>query len=156
MRGTRRAIARVLFLPLVLLISRAQALQKLENKIRDDLYGLYYGTWSEQPADVATVISPDGKPIPPKENDPQAPTRPGFYVGEKRFEFVSSRVSNERFTFQTTSVDGVAFSFDGKFGRERVEGIDELVPYVEGELRETRDGTVVKKKTMHFAHAVVL
>jgi hypothetical protein len=56
--------------------SLAPAGQQADKQSVDDLYGLYYGDWDKQGSDLAIVISPDGQPIPPKENDPQAPDSP--------------------------------------------------------------------------------
>jgi hypothetical protein len=117
--------------------------------------GLYYGGWDKEGNDFAFVISPDGRPIPPKANDPDAPTKPGFYEGEQRFDFSTSRVSPRGFSFRTVAINGKAFSFKGQFGCEAVDVIPE-VPYLEGELTEMRNGRVVRKKKIHFGHAVVL
>jgi hypothetical protein len=129
--------------------------QKEEQHCSDYLYGLYYGSWDNRGSDLAFVISPDGKPIPPKANDPEAPTQPGFYVGEQRFKFASSRFSPQGFSLRTNSVNGTMFSFHGRFGCEQVDEIPE-VPYLEGELKETRNGRVVRIQKVHFRHAVVL
>jgi len=135
--------------------SLAPAGQQADKQSVDDLYGLYYGDWDKQGSDLAIVISPDGQPIPPKENDPQAPTRPGFYVGEQHFEFASSNFSPQGFSFRTRSVNGRVFSFRGRFGREQVDVIPE-VPYLAGVLAETQNRHIVRKKKIHFGHAVVL
>ncbi len=129
--------------------------QQEEQHCSDYLYGLYYGSWDNQGSDLAFVISPDGKPIAPKANDPEAPTQPGFYVGEQHFEFASSRFSPQGFSFRTNSANGAVFSFHGRFGCEQVEDLGE-VPYLEGELKEIRDRRVVRKQKVHFGHAVVL
>ena len=129
--------------------------QAQEKHCTDYLYGLYYGSWDNKGSDLAFVISSDGKPIPPKSNDPDAPTLPGFYVGEKRYEFDSSRVSAKEMSFQTKQVDGTVFSFQGRFGCEPVDVIPE-VPYFAGELKEMRNGRLIRKKSLHFGHAVVL
>lgn len=139
----------------VLLVPPAPKRQQEEKHCSDYLYGLYYGSWDNHGSDLAFVISRDGQPIPPKVNDSDAPTRPGFYVGEQHFDFASSRFSTRGFVFRTKSVSGTAFSFSGRFGCEQVDVIPE-VPYLEGELRETRNGRVVRKQRLHFVHAVVL
>jgi hypothetical protein len=118
------------------------------------LQGLYYGSWDKQEDNLAFVISPDGQPIPPKANDPDAPTKPGFYEGQQRFDFVSSRFSSQGFSFRTIAIEGRTFSFNGRFGCEAVDVIPE-VPYLKGELTEARNGRVVRRKKIHFGHAVV-
>jgi hypothetical protein len=130
--------------------------QEPEEHRSDYLYGLYYGSWDNRGSDLAIVISPDGRPIPPKANDPSAPTKPGFYVGEKWFEFASSQFSPKGFSFQSKSIAGKVFSFQGRFGCERVEEIEGEVPYLEGELKEMQDGCQLRKKKLHFGHAAVL
>ena len=137
-----------------MLIPLVAARQKAERLTVDDLYGLYYGNWGNQEADIALVISANGKPIPPKVNDPDAPTQPGFYLGERHFEFASSRFSPEGFSFRTKSLDGIVFSFSGRFGREQVDVIPD-VPYLEGELKEMQKDRVVRRKKVHFGHAVI-
>ena len=129
--------------------------QQAEKHCSDYLYGLYYGAWDNQGSDLAFVISPDGKPIPPKGNDPDAPTKPGFYVSGVRFEFTWSKFSSKGFSFRTKNINGLAFSLQGRFGCEGVDGIPE-VPYLEGELKESRNHRVVRRSKLHFGHAVIL
>jgi len=118
--------------------------------------GLYYGDWNGPESDpVALEISPDGKPIPPKANDPDAPTQPGLHVGQRNFQFLRSRLSSQGFSFRTVSANGTEFSFHGRFGREDVGSLSN-VPYLQGILTEKKDGRVVRTKSVHFGHAVVL
>ena len=119
-------------------------------------FGLYYSAANirENPQ-IALVLSPDGRPIPPKKNDDQAPTQAGLYIGTQRFPFAWSRVSSARSSFRTVRVDGTEYSFRGVFGREQVD-ILSGVPYLEGTLTEKQNGRVVLKKEVHFGHAVVL
>ena len=138
-----------------ILMPLALAGRQAEQQCSDYLYGLYYGSWDNKGSDLAFVISSDGQAIPPKANDPDAPTHPGFYVGEKHFEFAWSKFSSRELSFRTKTVDGTAFSFHGRFGCESVDVIPE-VPYLEGELKESRNGRLVRKKKLHFGHAVVL
>lgn len=140
----------------LILVSQTFAMRQAKEKhCSDYLYGLYYGSWNNKDSDLAFVISADGKPIPPKSNDPEAPTAPGFYVGEKRYEFAWSKATAKELSFQTKEVDGTVFSFQGRFGCESVDVIPE-VPYFAGELKETRNGRLIQKKSLHFGHAVVL
>jgi len=46
------------------------------------------------------------------------------------------------------------YSFQGKFGRERVDEIPD-VPYLEGVLTEKRDSNILRAKKVHFGHAVI-
>ncbi len=126
-----------------------------ERELLRDFFGLYYLDLGEQSGETALVISPDGKPIPPKENDPEAPTLPGLYVNGKYFKFLWSRISQGGFAFRTEKIEGTEYLFHGKFGREQIDVIPE-VPYLAGLLAERRDSHVDKMKKVHFAHAVVL
>jgi lysophospholipase L1-like esterase len=127
-----------------------------EKEVLREFYGLYYADWEAQGGgETALVISPDGRPITKKENDPQAPTLPGLRTNGKYFKFLWSRISPGGFAFRTVNIDGTEYLFHGKFGREKVDVIPE-VPYLAGLLAERRDSRVVRQKKVHFAHAVVL
>ena len=107
-----------------LLVSSAFATQREEKRCPEEYrFGLYYGSWDNKGSDFAFVISSDGKPIPQKENDPEAPTQPGLYVREKRYEFAWSKFSVKDFSFATKSVDSTVFEFHGRFGCEQVDAI---------------------------------
>lgn len=122
----------------------------------ESFYGLYYGDWKELGGDgPALVISRDGKPIPKKENDPEAPTLPGLHVNGQRFQFAWSEFTPQGFAFRTVRVEGLEFSFHGKFGREPIADVGE-VPYLEGTLTKKSSSGVVQEKKVHFSHAVVL
>jgi len=130
--------------------------RQTEQEQMSELYGLYYADLGEQESgQTAFVISPDGKPIPPKSNDPEAPTQPGLHVKGQHFKFAWSHLSLNGFAFRTVSVDGTEYSFEGKFGREKVEDIPD-VPYLAGVLKEARNSRVVHTKKVCFGHAVVL
>jgi hypothetical protein len=129
--------------------------QKITNHKAADFYGLYYSECDEKLQCPALVISSDGKPIPPKANDPDAPTHPGLHVSQRLFPFAWSQFSPQGFAFRTGRVGHTAYSFQGRFGRENVDVIPD-VPYLVGVLKETRNGRVVSKKKVHFGHAVIL
>jgi lysophospholipase L1-like esterase len=126
-----------------------------ERELLRDFFGLYYLDLGKQSGETALVISSDGKPIPPKENDPKAPTLPGLHVNGEYFKFLWSRISEGGFAFRTVNIEGTEYLFHGKFGREKVDGISE-VPFLAGPLAEKRDSRVVQTKKVHFGHAVVL
>ena len=123
-----------------------------------ELYGLYYpdpGFDERGSGESGLVISEDGNPIPPKENDPDAPTLPGLHVNGRHFKFAWSRLTLQGFVFRTVTVDGREYSFEGKFGREQADVIPD-VPFLAGVLTEKRNSRVVQRKKVHFGHAVVL
>jgi hypothetical protein len=136
--------------------SHVPVAKQTEQEIISELYGRYYVDLGDQEiGETALVISPDGRPIPKKENDPEAPTLPGFHFHRKHFKFAWSQFSPQGFAFRTVSIDGTEYSFEGKFGREQVDVIPD-VPYLGGVLTEKRDSHIVREKKVHFGHAVVL
>ncbi len=140
----------------LLLLDPAAFAQKTRLEKVSEFYGLYYSAANiaENPH-IALVLSPDGRPIPPKMNDDQAPTLPGLYIGTQRFPFAWSRVSPAGSSFRTVRVGGTDYSFRGQFGREQVD-VRSGVPYLEGALTEKQSGRVVLRKKVHFGHAVIL
>jgi lysophospholipase L1-like esterase len=131
------------------------AKQTEQERVRE-LYGLYYVDLGEQGSgETALVISSDGKPIPPKENDPDAPTEPGFRSNGQHFMFAWSRLTLQGFSFRTVNVNGSEYSFQGQFGREQIDVIPD-VPFLGGVLAEKRTARVVRSKKVHFGHAVIL
>ena len=117
--------------------------------------GLYYlDSTSDVASDIAFVITRDGRAIPPKSNDPAAPTLQGLHVDGTRFRFAARSVSMKRVSFRTVTVRGVSYRFSGRVGFEKVESIDD-VPYVLGTLSTIRNGKTFTRK-VRFVHAVVL
>jgi hypothetical protein len=136
-------------------LDRSVVSQQITEDKNKDLYGLYYADCNEEPDCPELVISAGGKPIPPKANDPDAPTHPGLHVGQRRFPFARSRISPRSFSFRTARVGDTAYSFQGRFGREQIDVISG-VPCLEGVLTEMRNGRVWLRKKVHFGHAVIL
>ena len=131
--------------------------QTAQEQVRE-LYGLYYPEpdFGEQGSgESGLVISPDGKPIPPKLNDSDAPTEPGLHVNGQHFKFAWSQFTQQGFAFRTARVNGIEYSFQGKFGREEVDVIPD-VPYLAGVLTKKRNSRVVQRKKVHFGHAVIV
>jgi hypothetical protein len=131
-------------------VGRQSQLQKVS-----DFYGLYYAyeNHRENPF-AALVFSSDGRPIPPKANDEDAPTQPGLHIGQQRFPFAWSRFSPQGFSFRTARIGDTEYSFRGRFGREQVDIISG-VPYLGGVLTERRNGRVLLRKKVHFGNAVI-
>jgi hypothetical protein len=146
----------MLLVALIFLLQSVAIGQLPETNKTSDLYGLYYAEGDSEGTDLtALVISSNEKPIPPKANDPEAPTEPGLHIGERRFPFAWSRFSPQGFSFWTVRVGDTEYSFHGRFGREQVESISG-VPYLVGVLAEMRKGRVFLKKKIRFGHAVIL
>jgi lysophospholipase L1-like esterase len=129
-----------------------------EQEQMSELYGLYYPDPNfNEPGrgESGLVISEDGKPIPPKENDPDAPTLPGLHVNGRHFKFAWTRLTLQGFAFRTVITEGREYSFEVKFGREQADVIPD-VPYLAGVFTEKRNSQVVQQKKIKFGHTVVL
>ena len=119
-----------------------------------DTEGLYYLDAKQNYQDTwAFVITRDGQNIPPKENDPDAPIKPGFYVGSQRYRFKKYSVTRTAVFFETETINGRAFRFLGKVRRETVCEI-ENVPELRGRFVEI-NGSKQKQTQVRFGHAVV-
>lgn len=151
-----RILGLIVLIALTLSVQSNGVGQQPEQHQVSDFYGLYYAYESDQETEFAAlVISSDGRPIPPKANDPDAPTQPGLHVRQQLFPFAWSRLSSQGFSFRTARIDGTEYSFRGQFGREQVDIIS-AVPYLGGVLTEIRNGRVRLRKKVHFGHAVIL
>jgi len=85
-----------------------------EQEQMSELYGLYYPDPNfNEPGrgESGLVISEVGKPIPPKENDPDAPTLPGLHVNGRHFKFAWTRLTPQGFAFRTVITEGREYSF---------------------------------------------
>lgn len=98
----------------LLVLSAIFTNRQIRGKENWSKYGLYY-----LDPRTALVISPDGRPIEPKANDPEAPTLPGFDVGSRHFKFVASQFSERGFSFRTERIDGTEYSFVGRLERNQ-------------------------------------
>lgn len=105
----------------------------------------------------ALVISYDDGPIPPKANEPEAPTEPGFYLTyEERCEFERIEVIRRSVYFMTRRRGGVSYGFVGTAGWEVHPDLGVPVPFIKGTLTKFKNGRVLKKERVKFAHAVIL
>jgi hypothetical protein len=129
--------------------------QQLQQQKVSDFYGLYYAYENNQDTIFAALVfSSDGRPIPPKANDEDAPTQPGLHIGQKRFAFAWSHFSPQGFSFRTARIGDTEYAFRGRFGLEEVDIISG-VPCLAGVLTERRNGRVLLRKKVHFGHAVI-
>jgi hypothetical protein len=119
-----------------------------------DTEGLYYLDAKQNHQDIwAFVITLRGQGIPPKENDPDAPTKPGFYIGSQYYRFIKYSVTRKLVSFETVKIDGRSFRFRGTVRRVTVCEI-ENIPELRGQLVEI-NGSTNKQKNVRFGHAVV-
>ena len=119
-----------------------------------DTEGLYYLDAKQNYQDIwAFVITLNGRAIPPKENDPDAPTKPGFYIGTQHFRFIKYSVTRKMVSFETVKIKGRSFRFQGMV-RRRTVCENENIPELRGQLVEI-NGSTKKQKNVRFGHAVV-
>src|SRR5262245_11168913 len=73
--------------------------------------GLYYATGNEGAFYAsALVISYKDKPVPPPENDPDAPTKPGLHLKDgKLYAFQKIEVIGKKVYFKTRSAGGASY-----------------------------------------------
>jgi hypothetical protein len=118
--------------------------------------GLYYSTGEPEAFHAsALIISYDGKPIPAPENDPDAPTKPGFYLPDgKHIPFQRIEVIDKKVYFKTRSVGGVSYEFVGNSGAESDPAFDS-VAFIEGEITTLKNGKPVGKEKIRFNQAVI-
>lgn len=104
-----------LFLLETATIGQQSQLQKISN-----FYGLYYADENDQGAIFAALVfSSDGRPIPPKANDEDAPTQAGLYIGQQRFPFAWSHFSPQGFSFRTARIGDTEYSFSADLDVKR-------------------------------------
>jgi hypothetical protein len=149
-----RILVFIPFIAMFLLETAAVGQQSRRQNI-SDFYGLYYADENSEENKFALVFSLDGRPIPPKANDPDAQTQPGLYIGQQRFPFAWSHISSQGFSFRTARIGDSEYTFRGRFGREEVD-ILSGVPYLAGVLTQRRNGRVLRSNKVHFGHAVIL
>ena len=155
---SRRAWVVAVWLSVLLPAALLARQRKLEDYRSPAVYdGLYYcGTDEYDPR--ALVLSWDGSPVTPKANEPDAPTKPGFYLSyEEPYEFDVIKVVRRSVYFRTRARGGVSYIFVGTAGwriNDMVEPSD--VPFIKGTLTQCKNGRALKKEKVEFSHAVVL
>lgn len=150
----KRLLVSATLLSLVLLPPAASSGSKPPSPAVYD--GLYYVTApaTEDPYDYRVVLSHDGKAVPPKGNDPDEPTQPGFYRRTVKYPFERVTFTGQRLTFRTASVHKVSYSFEGSLGSKREPEFDEPIPIFRGSLSEFHKGKLHVKRQFTFNHAV--
>jgi len=119
--------------------------------------GLYYvSRGADKFYGGALVLSYNDKPIPPQANDPDAPTRPGFYLPDNdRYDFQRVEVIDKKVYFKTSSVGGVSYEFFGNSGKESDPNFDIPIPFITGEITTLKNGKPVNKEKIRFSHKVI-
>lgn len=105
--------------------------------------------------DGALVLSFDNQPIPPKENDPDAPKIPGFYNSEyQKFDFEKVEIIKNKVYFKTYSIDGISYEFKGTSQLEHNPDYDKPISHIKGSLQILENGKVITTRKIEFSHAV--
>jgi hypothetical protein len=143
---------------LLLLIAPVFADQAQRLSSRYEKPAVYDGLYYSKSSQWALVLSYTDKPIPPKENDPGAPTKPGFYPSDKdRYDFQRVEVIGDKVYFKTRGVNGISYEFVGKTGSEIIPDFDPStpVPFIKGVITTLKNGKPVNKERIRFSHAVI-
>ena len=118
--------------------------------------GLFYVESSNKDDSRALVLSSNDKPIPPKANEPDAPTIPGYYLSyTKRLPFEKVEVIGRKVYFKTRSVGGISYEFRGTAGKEIDPEFNKPIQFVKGTMTKLKKGKIVKIVKMNFNHAVI-
>ena len=119
--------------------------------------GLFFVESSNDSENRALVLSSNNKPIPPKANEPDAPTIPGYYLSyTKRLTFSKVEVIGRKVYFKTRSVGGISYEFRGTAGEEKDSYFTEPIQFIKGTMTKFKRGKVVKAEKIKFGHAVVI
>ena len=108
--------------------------------------GLYFVETSNADDHRVLVLSSNNKPIPPKANEPEAPTVPGYYLSyKKRLAFEKVEVISRKVYFKTRSVGGISYEFRGRAGKEIDPNFDPSVPipFIKGILTKLKKGKII-------------
>ncbi len=119
-----------------------------------DTEGLYYLDNKQNLNDLwALIITRYGRPVPAKENDPDAPTKPGLHILDQHFKFITYTVTKNQVSFETEKINGRSFRFHGRVHRVTDADFTNL-PALYGQLVET-NGSTLKIKKVRFGRAVI-
>jgi hypothetical protein len=130
-------------------------------RVPEQYDGLYYLEVSEaaQWPDASLVISHDGNAVPPKSNDPDAPTVPGFYTpwgpDERRYVLHGVVIQGTHVAFDTEPNDGKRFTFHGTVSEESDDELRLTYPVLTGELELFKNGKKIQVGRVRFLHAIV-
>lgn len=147
-------VALILILSFVAVGQQSRFSSKYKNPKAE---GLFFVESSDVDDSRALVLSSNNKPIPPKANEPDAPTIPGYYLSyTKRLPFSKVEVIGKKVYFKTRSVGGVSYEFRGTAGAEIDPEFTDPIQFIKGTMTKFKRGKVVKTQKLKFGHAVVL
>ncbi len=119
--------------------------------------GLFFVESSDANDSRALVLSSNNKPIPPKANEPDAPTVPGYYLSyTKRVAFEKVEVIGRKVFFRTRSVGDIIYEFRGTAGKDIDSEFNKPIQFTKGTMTKLKKRKIVKSVKMSFNHAVVL
>ena len=155
LKSSSFGVALILMLSFVVLGQQSRSSTKYKNPYVE---GLYYVESSDNSDERELAITFDGKPIPPKSNDPEAPTITGFYLSRsKRVAFQKVEISGKKVYFKTRSISGISYEFRGTIGEEINSDFDssQLLPFIKGTMTKFKRGKIVKTEKIKFGRAVI-
>jgi hypothetical protein len=118
--------------------------------------GLFFVESPDENDSRALVLSSNNKPIPPKANEPDAPTVPGYYLSyTKHLPFEKVEVIGKNVYFKTRKVGGVSYEFRGTAGKENDPEFAEPIQFIKGTMTKFKRGKIVKTLKIKFNHAVI-
>lgn len=147
----------VFLFPLLTIFLLADAREPIRSV--DGLDGHYYEvSESNRYFGCDLVLSHNGKDIPPPDDNPEAPTKPGLHCDNVHYPFAKVHFSNGSFSFETKSVSKVSFRFDGVLEMKPDPDFDPQLPLrsLRGVLREFRDKRPIADTRVTFGEAIVL
>ena len=147
-------VALILMLSFVAVGQQSRFSSKFKNPKAE---GLFFVESSNEWDSRALVLSSNNKPIPPKANEPDAPTVPGYYLSyTKRLAFQKVEVIGKKVYFKTRSVSGVIYEFRGTAGAEIDPEFTDPIQFIKGTMTKFKRGKIVKTEKIKFGHAVIL
>jgi len=99
------------------------------------------------------------KQEPPKANEPDAPTVPGYYLSYTiRLTFSKVEVISKKVYFKNRSVSGMSYEFRGTAGEEIDPEFDDTtpIPFIKDIMTKFKRGKIIKTEKIKFDRAVIL
>jgi hypothetical protein len=120
----------------------------------EDLDGLYYVSPNDSLVNYL-VLSHDGKSLPEKFDDPGAPTTPGLYYKDVRFQITSFKLRKSAVGLKTAEVDKIQFRFKGKIKTRNDPQFNVPLISLHGTLEMINNGHITQRQQIIFEKGVV-
>ena len=122
------------------------------------MYYMYVSQADTSP-DASLVISHDGKAVPPKPNELDAATLPGFYTpsgpDEQRYLLERIVIHGANVAFSTELKNETRFTFHGAVSEETDAELHVTSPIFTGQLKMSKYGKTVWVRRVKLLHAIV-